>query len=62
MIEDRHPFNQKAFVKILKVIPRHEFQKDELQRIIRYIKQHEEITERDYVEAIELAGHNVFVD
>jgi hypothetical protein len=62
MIEDRHPFNQKAFVKILNVIPRHEFQKDELQRIIRFIKQHEEITERDYVEAIELAGHNVFVE
>ncbi|KAJ3385327.1 hypothetical protein HDU92_003114 [Lobulomyces angularis] len=59
VIEDKRSFSQLTFVQMLKVIPTHEFTKDEIQRIIRFIKQHETITERDYIEAIELAGHQI---
>lgn len=59
VVEDGLDFSQATFVKILKVIPTDEFTTDEIQRIIRFIKQHETISERDYIEAIELAGHSI---
>ncbi len=41
----------------MKLIPQKIFAKDDIQRIGRFVKQHESITERDYLDAIELAGH-----
>jgi hypothetical protein len=57
LIEDKKPFNKEAYVKIMKLIPQKIFAKDDIQRIGRFVKQHESITERDYLDAIELAGH-----
>jgi hypothetical protein len=57
MIEDQVQFTKKVFVNFMKILPTREFQKDEVQRIIRFVKQHENITERDFVESVELAGH-----
>lgn len=47
--------NKKVFTDIIRIIPNCEFQKDEIQRIIRFVKQKENISERDYVEAVDLA-------
>ncbi|KAJ3023242.1 hypothetical protein HKX48_003846 [Thoreauomyces humboldtii] len=57
VIEDNLPFTQNTFVQLMKVIPAHEFMKDDIQRIIRFVKAHENITEREYLEAVEMAGH-----
>ncbi|KAI8915038.1 hypothetical protein BC831DRAFT_499541 [Entophlyctis helioformis] len=57
LIEDQVTFNKKVFVQLMRVLPTREFLKDEIQRIIRFVKQHESISERDYLEAVELAGH-----
>jgi hypothetical protein len=43
----------------LRTLPTKEFFKDEIQRIIRFVKAHESITEKDYVEVVEQAGHSM---
>ncbi|KAI8801424.1 hypothetical protein BJ742DRAFT_859250 [Cladochytrium replicatum] len=58
-IEDQIPFTKKTLVQLMKVVSPGDFNKEEVQRIIRFIKQHESISERDYVEAIEIAGHSI---
>ena len=40
----------------MRTIPKDDFPTDEIQRILRFIKMKEEITERDYLEAVELSG------
>ncbi|KAL3896956.1 MAG: hypothetical protein SGCHY_003744 [Lobulomycetales sp.] len=57
VIVDGIPFDQSTFVRLLKVLPTTEFNIDEIQRIIRYVKHHISLSERDYVEAVELSGH-----
>ncbi|TPX56685.1 hypothetical protein PhCBS80983_g04345 [Powellomyces hirtus] len=57
VIEDNLPFTQNTFVQLMKMIPAHEFMKDDIQRIIRFVKAHGNITEREYLEAVEMAGH-----
>nr|KAJ3422411.1 hypothetical protein HK105_008188 [Polyrhizophydium stewartii] len=59
LIEDQIIFNKKVFVQLMRVLPTREFLKDEVQRIIRFVKQHESISERDYLEAVEMAGHPI---
>jgi hypothetical protein len=59
IIEDGLEFDQNTFVKILKVLPSHEFNRDEAQRIIRFLKHRISLTERDYVDAVELSGHQI---
>ncbi|KAJ3158281.1 hypothetical protein HDU86_002990 [Geranomyces michiganensis] len=57
VIEDNLPFTQNTFVQLMKVLPAHEFMKDDIQRIIRFVKAHGNVTEREFLEAVELAGH-----
>ncbi|KAJ8325493.1 hypothetical protein BDV3_001252 [Batrachochytrium dendrobatidis] len=59
IIADQISFNKAVFVQLMRVLPTREFVKDEVQRIIRFVKQHENIAERDYLEAVELAGHPI---
>jgi hypothetical protein len=59
IIEDGLEFDQGTFVKILKVLPSHEFNRDEAQRIIRFLKHRISLTERDYVDAVEISGHQI---
>lgn len=43
---------------LMRIIPKNEFLNDDIQRILRYLKQKSDsITERDYVDAVDLAGH-----
>ncbi|KAJ3129909.1 hypothetical protein HK098_007663 [Nowakowskiella sp. JEL0407] len=55
IIEDHIPFTKGTFVHLLKVVPASDLNKDDVQRIIRFVKQREGISERDYVEAMDLA-------
>ncbi|TPX72899.1 hypothetical protein SpCBS45565_g00002 [Spizellomyces sp. 'palustris'] len=55
VIEDNLPFTQNTFVQLMKIIPTHEFMKDDIQRIIRFVKAHANITEREYLEAMDMA-------
>ncbi|KAJ3171909.1 hypothetical protein HDU87_008159 [Geranomyces variabilis] len=57
VIEDNLPFTQNTFVQLMKVLPAHEFMKDDIQRILRFLKAHGNVTEREFLEAVELAGH-----
>ncbi|KAH6589430.1 hypothetical protein BASA61_005619 [Batrachochytrium salamandrivorans] len=59
LVADKISFNKMVFVQLMKVIPTNEFIKDDIQRIIRFVKQHETTTERDYLEAVEMAGHSI---
>jgi hypothetical protein len=43
----------------MKLIPASEFMKDEIQRIIRFVKQHEAISEREYLDALDMVGHGL---
>jgi hypothetical protein len=47
---------------MIRLLPTKDFLKDETQRIIRFVKSHEEITERDYLEVVELAGHGMIIE
>ncbi|KAJ3059715.1 hypothetical protein HDU98_004330, partial [Podochytrium sp. JEL0797] len=58
-IENRQEFTQNVFVQMMKLIPQRLFNEDPIQRIIRFVKQHSDITERDFLEAIELANHEM---
>jgi hypothetical protein len=40
----------------MKTIPKHVFGTDEIQRILRFLKNKENIPEREFVEAIERSG------
>jgi hypothetical protein len=33
--------------------------RDEIQRIVRFVKAHETISERDFLEVVEMAGHGL---
>lgn len=59
LIEDQSKFTKQVFYNLMRLLPTKEFLKDDIQRIIRFVKQHEMITERDYIEAVELAGHSL---
>ncbi|ORY09697.1 hypothetical protein BCR33DRAFT_419921 [Rhizoclosmatium globosum] len=58
-IEDEVEFSQSVFVQMMKLIPQRVFNEDAIQRIIRFVKQHSKISERDFLEAIELANHEM---
>ncbi|KAI8831744.1 hypothetical protein BJ741DRAFT_615904 [Chytriomyces cf. hyalinus JEL632] len=58
-IEDEQEFSQTTFVQLMRLIPQRLFNEEAIQRIIRFVKQHSSISERDYLEAIELAGHGL---
>jgi hypothetical protein len=49
-------FNKPIFIQLLSAIPAAEFGKEEVQTILRFIKLKDEISERDYVDAMEAAG------
>ncbi len=55
-IQDGIPFKRAAIVDIIKTIPKSIFGSEEIQRILRFLKAKENISERDYVEAVEKAG------
>jgi len=61
IIEDGIPFSRISYINILKIIPPSEFMSENIQRILRFIKQHEPIAERDYMEAVEASGHSMKV-
>ncbi|KAJ3087702.1 hypothetical protein HK100_008292, partial [Physocladia obscura] len=54
-IEAGQEFDQKLFIKLMKLVPQRVFNEDSVQRIIRFVKQHSKITERDFLEALDLA-------
>ncbi|KAI9202042.1 uncharacterized protein BJ171DRAFT_515542 [Polychytrium aggregatum] len=60
VIEDRIPFDHTTFVQLLKLIPVDDFPKDEIQRIVRFVRQHGNISEREYLDAVEVSGHVLF--
>ncbi len=55
-IEDKIPFKKRMLINIMKTIPKHVFGTDEIQRILRFLKNKENIPEREFVEAIERSG------
>lgn len=57
LIEDQSKFTKQVFYNLIRLLPSKEFLKDDIQRIIRFVKQHEMISERDYIDAVEMAGH-----
>ncbi|KAJ3190603.1 hypothetical protein HK101_008567 [Irineochytrium annulatum] len=59
IIEDSRPLTQASLAQIMRLIPPSEFLNDEIQRIIRLVRQAENISERDYLEAVEMAGHTI---
>ncbi|KAI8852564.1 hypothetical protein BC829DRAFT_414523 [Chytridium lagenaria] len=59
IIEDGRPFTQSVFVQLMRLIPQTEFMNDEIQRIIRFVRVNENINEREYVEAVEMANHMI---
>ncbi|KAJ3269117.1 hypothetical protein HDV01_001851 [Terramyces sp. JEL0728] len=59
LIEDQVRFTKQVFLHLIRLLPTKDFLKDEVQRIIRFIKSHEIITERDYLEVVELSGHSI---
>ncbi|KAJ3411130.1 hypothetical protein HDV05_002694 [Chytridiales sp. JEL 0842] len=58
-IEDNLPFTQQTLVQLMKLIPASEFMKDDIQRIIRFVKQHENFSEREYLDAVDMASHGI---
>ena len=54
VIEDELPFNKSDLINIFRCVPTSEFVKDEVQKIIRFVKTHETIPEKDYFEALEI--------
>ncbi|KAJ3321637.1 hypothetical protein HDV06_004052 [Boothiomyces sp. JEL0866] len=59
LIEDQVRFTKQVFLHLIRLLPTKDFLKDEVQRIIRFVKSHEIITERDYLEVVELSGHAI---
>ena len=53
------PINPHTLIQLMKLIPPREFMKDDIQRIFRFVKQHEKISEREYLEAVDMSGQNV---
>ncbi|KAJ3044765.1 hypothetical protein HK097_001378, partial [Rhizophlyctis rosea] len=53
------PINHHTLIQLMKLIPPREFMKDDIQRIFRFLKHHEKISEREYLEAVEMSGQNV---
>ncbi|ORX41667.1 hypothetical protein BCR36DRAFT_363932 [Piromyces finnis] len=62
IIEDGIPFSRLTYINILKIIPPSEFMTENIQRMLRFIKQHEPIAERDYMEAVEASGHSMKIN
>jgi hypothetical protein len=60
IIEDQSKFTKQVLYNLVRLLTTKEFLKDDIQRIIRFVKQHEAVTERDYIEAVEMAGHALF--
>lgn len=48
MVEDETRFTKSAFNQIIRLLPTREFMKDEIQRIVRFVKSHETISERGF--------------
>jgi hypothetical protein len=72
-VEDGLEFTQVVFLSLLKVcvsiisnclvIPTHEWARDEIQRIIRFLKQKVVgLNERDYITCVETAGHRLILE
>jgi hypothetical protein len=57
LILDKKFFKKSVFVDIMKTVSPSVFAREEIQRVFRFIKSKENISERDYLEAIEEAGH-----
>ena len=54
---DNKIFKKSVFVDIMKTVPPSVFAREEIQRVFRFLKSKESISERDYLEAIDEAGH-----
>ncbi|KAJ1548410.1 hypothetical protein HK405_003305 [Cladochytrium tenue] len=52
-------FTQSALIGLLRLVPREEFMREEVQRIMRFVRLREGIDEREYLEAVELAAHAI---
>ncbi|KAJ3038077.1 hypothetical protein HDV00_001038 [Rhizophlyctis rosea] len=53
------PITPHTLIQLMRLIPHNEFMKDDIQRIFRFVKQHERISEREYLEAVEMSGQGV---
>jgi hypothetical protein len=60
LVEDQARFTKQVFFNLIRLLPTRDFHQDEVQRIIRFVKAHEGISERDYLECLELAGHSLY--
>ena len=57
IIEDQLKFTGSIFSQLFRLIPEKEFCRDEIQRLILYIRQQEGLSEKEYMDAVEAAGH-----
>ncbi|KAJ1501688.1 hypothetical protein HMI55_003269 [Coelomomyces lativittatus] len=55
-IGDKVPFTKHEFVDILKSVPTSEYMKEEVQKLIKFLKLQIGLTELEYLDAIELSG------
>ncbi|KAL7752797.1 hypothetical protein RI367_001799 [Sorochytrium milnesiophthora] len=56
LIGDHVPFDKVEFAKLMKLVPPHDFMKDEVQRILKFLKQNCGLSELDFLDAIESSG------
>ncbi|KAJ3352818.1 hypothetical protein HDU83_007620 [Entophlyctis luteolus] len=60
-VEAGEDFNQAALVQLLRLIPQRVFTDDSVQRIIRFVRQHSGISEREFLEALEMSSQGLGV-
>ncbi|KNE57135.1 hypothetical protein AMAG_02885 [Allomyces macrogynus ATCC 38327] len=59
LIGDGVPLDKLEFIRLMKLVPAHEFMKDEVQKILKFLRHHMGISELDYLDAIESSGQMV---
>ncbi|KAJ3373328.1 hypothetical protein GGF31_000761 [Allomyces arbusculus] len=59
LIGDGVPLDKLEFIRLMKLVPAHEFMKDEVQKILKFLRHHMGISELDYLDAIESSGQMI---
>lgn len=56
-VEDQTPFDKYTLSSLFRLFPTKEIMKEDIQKYVRYIKSSENISEKEYLMALEMAGH-----
>ncbi|KNE70884.1 hypothetical protein AMAG_14983 [Allomyces macrogynus ATCC 38327] len=59
LIGDGVPLDKLEFIRLMKLVPAHEFMKDEVQKILKFLRHQMGISELDYLDAIESSGQMI---